>query len=191
MIIVDNALRKRAEEGRPVRVAILGAGFMCQGLSNQIVNSVPGIRLVAIYNRRGSRAKEVWAYAGRADAVEATTQNAFDDAARAGKPIFTEDAMLIARSEHVDVIVDTTGSVEFGAQHAGRCVPTQLTEHWLPRPERRRTSIDPAASADHGEPSASGRARDLVTEPRLADPGLARDHHQYAPPVGRRRQYGH
>ena len=87
MIIVDNALRKRAEEGRPVRVAILGAGFMCQGLANQIVNSVPGMRLVAIYNRRGERAKDVWAYTGRTDAVEADTAKAFEDAASAGKPI--------------------------------------------------------------------------------------------------------
>jgi predicted homoserine dehydrogenase-like protein len=27
MIIVDTALRQRAEEGRPVRVAMVGAGF--------------------------------------------------------------------------------------------------------------------------------------------------------------------
>ena len=115
MIIVDNALRKRAEEGRPVRVAILGAGFMCQGLTNQIVNSVPGMRLAAIYNRRGERAKQVWAYSGRTDAVEADSEKAFEIAAAAGKPIYTENAMAIARSPHIDVIVDTTGSVEFGA----------------------------------------------------------------------------
>ena len=69
MIIVDTALKARAEQGRPVKVAILGAGFMCQGLTNQIVNSVPGLRVVAIYNRKGERAKQVWAYAGRPDAV--------------------------------------------------------------------------------------------------------------------------
>jgi predicted homoserine dehydrogenase-like protein len=115
MIIVDTELRKRADQGRPVRVAILGAGFMCQGLANQIVNSVPGMRLVAIYNRRGARAKDVWTYTGRTDAVEVSRQDAFEDAARTGRPIVTEDAFLIARSEHVDVLVDTTGSVEFGA----------------------------------------------------------------------------
>ena len=48
----------------------------------------------------------------------ARTQAQLEDAIRAGKPVVTEDAMLIARSEHVDVIVDTTGSVEFGAQVA-------------------------------------------------------------------------
>ena len=28
MIIVDNALREREREGRPIRVGVLGAGFM-------------------------------------------------------------------------------------------------------------------------------------------------------------------
>jgi predicted homoserine dehydrogenase-like protein len=114
MIIVDNALKARAAEGRPIRVGILGAGFMCQGLSNQIVHSVPGMRLVAIQGRRPQRAQEVWSYTGQ-QAVEATTLGQFEAAAEAGTPIFTDDAFLLTRSAHVDVIVDTTGSVEFGA----------------------------------------------------------------------------
>ena len=32
MIIVDTALQAREAEGRPIRVALLGAGFMSQGL---------------------------------------------------------------------------------------------------------------------------------------------------------------
>ena len=36
MILVDNALQARAAKGTPIRVAIVGAGFMCQGLTNQI-----------------------------------------------------------------------------------------------------------------------------------------------------------
>lgn len=51
MIIVDNALEKRAAEGRPVRVGVIGSGFMGRGLANQIINSVPGMRLVAVSNR--------------------------------------------------------------------------------------------------------------------------------------------
>jgi predicted homoserine dehydrogenase-like protein len=47
--------------------------------------------------------------------IEAVTQTQLGDAIREGKPVFTQDVMLIARSEHVDLIVDTTGSVEFGA----------------------------------------------------------------------------
>ena len=46
MWIVDTRLKAREEQGRPIRVGIVGAGFMCQGLTNQIVNSVPGMRVV-------------------------------------------------------------------------------------------------------------------------------------------------
>src|SRR5215212_7925659 len=116
MIIVDNALKAREAEGRPIRVASIGAGFMGQGLTNMIVNSVPGMRMVAAYNRRGQRAIDMFAYAGRHDAVAAVTQGQLEDAIRAGKPAVTEDAFLLARSEQIDVLVDVTGSVEFGAR---------------------------------------------------------------------------
>lgn len=115
MIIVDKALEARAEEGNPIKIAILGGGFMAQGLTNQIVNSVPAMNMVAIYSRKPQKAIHVLNYSGLQDPIEAVTQSQLDDAIRDGKPVFTQDVMLIARSEHVDLIVDTTGSVEFGA----------------------------------------------------------------------------
>src|SRR5437763_716413 len=36
MIIVDNALKARQEQGKPIRVGMVGAGFMGQGLTNQV-----------------------------------------------------------------------------------------------------------------------------------------------------------
>jgi predicted homoserine dehydrogenase-like protein len=118
MIIVDNALRAREEQQKPIRVAILGGGFMSQGLTNQIVNSAPGMRAVAVYSRQPKKGFHVFNYSGLENVVAAGTQAQLEDALRAGKPVVTEDAMLLARSENVDVIVDTTGSVEFGAQVA-------------------------------------------------------------------------
>jgi predicted homoserine dehydrogenase-like protein len=115
MWIVDTALKTRAEENRPIQVGIIGAGFMCQGLTNQIVNSVPGMRVVAISNRRPERAVGVFKYAGCSDIAVADTQWKFDDAAERRRPVVTEDPMLIARSPHIDVLVDVTGSVEYGA----------------------------------------------------------------------------
>jgi predicted homoserine dehydrogenase-like protein len=46
MILVDRELQKRHALGKPIRVGIVGAGFMCQGLTNQIENSIP-VRRVA------------------------------------------------------------------------------------------------------------------------------------------------
>lgn len=118
MIIVDTALEAREKEGRPIRVALLGAGFMSHGLANHIVNTKPGMRLVGVYNRRPQRAFELYKYAGVKDVVSPTTQKEADLAMREGIAVATDDALLLARSPEVDVIVDVTGSVEFGAQVA-------------------------------------------------------------------------
>jgi predicted homoserine dehydrogenase-like protein len=115
MWIVDTALKARAEQNRSIGVGIVGAGFMCQGLTNQIVNSTPGMRVVAISNRRPERAVAVFKYAGCEDIVVAESQLKFDNAAARVRPVATGDPMFLARSPHVDVLVDVTGSVEYGA----------------------------------------------------------------------------
>jgi predicted homoserine dehydrogenase-like protein len=116
MIIVDKALQARAQEGMPIRVGMIGAGFMGQGLTNQIVNSVPGMRMSAIFNRHPERAFAVYRYAGHEEIVTAGTQATLDDAVRRGIPAVAEDPFTICRSPAVDVVVDVTGSVEFGAR---------------------------------------------------------------------------
>ena len=116
MILVDDALKARQDAGNPIRVGVVGAGFMCQGLTNQITHSVPGMRVVAISNRRVERAAGVYRYSGYQDVAFADTQRALDDAIASDRPVVTEDAFLLARSGLVDVLVDATGSVEFGAR---------------------------------------------------------------------------
>jgi predicted homoserine dehydrogenase-like protein len=98
MILVDNALKAREEQGRPIRVGMVGAGFMGQGLTNQIVHSVPGMRMVAVSNRHLKRAVDVYTYSGLGEVVEAKTQGQLIDAIRGGRPVVTEDAFLLARS---------------------------------------------------------------------------------------------
>jgi len=115
MIIIDNALKAREHAGKPIRVGMIGAGFMGQGLTNQIMNSVPGMRMSAIFNRRIERAEHVYRYAGFQNFVIASTQGELDDAVRSGSPVIAEDPFLICRSGEIDVVVDVTGSVEFGA----------------------------------------------------------------------------
>jgi predicted homoserine dehydrogenase-like protein len=116
MIVVDAALRAREEKGSPIRVGMVGAGFMGQALANQIVTSTPGMRLVAIYSRRPDRAAGAYAYADEhLDAAVANTQAELDAAICHGRPVVTDDATLLCRSPYIDVLVDVTGAVEFGA----------------------------------------------------------------------------
>jgi predicted homoserine dehydrogenase-like protein len=118
MILVDNALQEREAQARPIRVGLIGAGFISRGLANHIVNTKPGMRLVGVFNRQTQRAFDLCQYAGISDAVAPKTQPEIDAAIREGKVVVTDDGFLLARSTEVDVLVDVTGSVEFGARLA-------------------------------------------------------------------------
>lgn len=114
MIIVDQALKAREATGKPIRVGMIGSGFMGRGLANQIINSVVGMRLVAISNRNIEKAVRGYTEAGVTPTV-VSSQRALDDAIRAGKPAVSEDAMLLCRSGQIEILIDVTGAVEFGA----------------------------------------------------------------------------
>lgn len=114
-MIVDSALRRRQEEGRPVRVGMVGAGFMGRGVANQIVNSVPGMELVAICNRRLEPARSAYEDAGAPSPRLVEAPGVLEDAMAGGIPAVTEDPSVLCRAEGIDVILEVTGSVEFGA----------------------------------------------------------------------------
>ena len=116
MIIVDKALDKRAEEGQPVRVGMIGAGFMGRGIANQIVNSVPGMELVAIFSRDPAGAERAYREAGLQDLARPGNTAELEEAIRTGRPAVTDDPFLLCRAEGIDVLIEVTGAVEFGAQ---------------------------------------------------------------------------
>ncbi|KQT92265.1 NAD(P)-dependent oxidoreductase [Marmoricola sp. Leaf446] len=114
MILVDTALRQRAAEGNPVRVALVGAGFMGRGLTNQIVNSVPGMQLVAIANRTLGRAEQAYSEAGVDDYRTVSSAAELDAAVADGVAAVTSDHTVVCDAASVDAIVEATGAVEFG-----------------------------------------------------------------------------
>jgi predicted homoserine dehydrogenase-like protein len=118
MVIVDTALAKRQEENNPVRVALVGAGFMGRGIVLQIANSVPGMELVAIYNRTVEGAKRAYREAGIDDFEIVNSQAALEDRIAKGKYSITEDPLLICQAENIDVVVEVTGAVEFSSRIA-------------------------------------------------------------------------
>ena len=69
MILVDTALARRAREGQPIRIGLVGAGFMARGVALQIALSVPGMRVAAIANRHLEGALRAYAEAGQTEAV--------------------------------------------------------------------------------------------------------------------------
>jgi predicted homoserine dehydrogenase-like protein len=115
MIIIDDALKAREAAGKPIRVGMIGAGFMGRGLLNQIVNSVPGERMVAVYNRHVEKAVDAYRYGGLEPQIVAS-QDDLEDAITRGKPAVTDDWTLLTRSTQIDALIDVTGAVEFGAR---------------------------------------------------------------------------
>ncbi|MDM9585537.1 MULTISPECIES: Gfo/Idh/MocA family oxidoreductase [unclassified Nostoc] len=116
MIIIDRALRARAAAGNPIKVGMIGAGFMGRGIANQIVNSVPGMELVAISNRQIGAAKQAYSEAGIEDIQVVATISELEDAIANGKYAVTEDAKLLCQAEGIDALIEVTGAVEFGAE---------------------------------------------------------------------------
>lgn len=121
MIVVDSALRERQTAGRPVRVALVGAGFMGRGLVNQIVNSTPGMVVTAIVARRPEQGVRAFTEAGLSGVRHVESAAALDRAAAEGVPAVTPDHRVAVAADAVDVVVDVTGAVEYGARVALDC----------------------------------------------------------------------
>ncbi|NJO39807.1 MAG: Gfo/Idh/MocA family oxidoreductase [Cyanobacteria bacterium CRU_2_1] len=115
MFIVDTALQARQEAGNPIKVGMIGAGFMARGIANQITHSVPGMELVAIFNRNLDTAKRAYTEAGIEDFREVKTVAELEDSIAQGKYAITDDPMLLCRAEGLDALVEVTGAIEFSA----------------------------------------------------------------------------
>lgn len=115
VIVVDRDLRRRADERRPVRVGMVGAGAMGRAIALQIARSVPGMEVAAISNRTPDTAKQAYLDAGFETATFAETPVAVEQAVTGGLPVVTDDPANVCAAESIDVVLEVTGTVEFGA----------------------------------------------------------------------------
>jgi predicted homoserine dehydrogenase-like protein len=118
MILVDTALQKRAQARNPIRVAMVGAGFMGRGVALQICRYVPGMELVVIANRSVDKARQAYLAAGSGPVREVASVAQLEECIRQGVPAVTDDALLVCRAEGIDAIIEVTGAVEHGAHVA-------------------------------------------------------------------------
>lgn len=116
MVIVDRALQARARAGNPIRVGMVGAGFMGRGIALQMLTAVPGMRLVAIAARRLDQARKAYAEAGATEIRTVETAAQLDDAITRSQYAVTEDPLVLCAASGIDALVEVTGSVEFAAQ---------------------------------------------------------------------------
>jgi predicted homoserine dehydrogenase-like protein len=115
MVILDRALQKREDAGKPIRVGLIGAGFMGRAIARQICTPLVGMRLAAIANRHVDGAQRAWSEAGESNAVTVKTQRELDAAIAAGRPVAVDDSALLCHSAQIDVLIEVTGHVESSA----------------------------------------------------------------------------
>ena len=111
-------LKARAEQGKPVRVAVIGAGKFGSMYLSQAPRT-PGIHLVCVADLSPDRVRASLARVGwQADRFEARS---LQEAARTGTTFITDDADAMIASDFVDVVIDSTGSPAAGIHHALLC----------------------------------------------------------------------
>ncbi len=108
-------LLKRAEAGRPIRVAQIGAGKFGSMFLHQARRTagmhVVGIADLSVPRARAALARIHWPD-GSYDAAS------LDDAIATGGTHLTEDAMALIADPRIEVVVECTGHPEAGLRHA-------------------------------------------------------------------------
>ena len=102
-------LARRADEGRPVRIGVIGSGEMGTDLVTQGM-LMKGVEVCAISTRRPHTARSAIriAYGDEARAAEATSASALTAAIEAGRIAITSNELLVA-DPLIDVVIDATG----------------------------------------------------------------------------------
>lgn len=115
MIIVDRALQRRAAEGNPIKVGIVGAGYSGHRIVYQIATAFPGMRVVAIANRTLEKARAAFAAAGIGETRSISRAAELDDTIRRNQFCVTDDPKVVCQAECIEVVIECTGTVEHGA----------------------------------------------------------------------------
>ncbi len=116
MILIDTALKKRRAENRPIQVGLIGAGFMGRGIALQILLSVPGMRLAGVANRTLPGAERAYKQAGVDISIsKVTNAEQLEDCIVNNRYAVATDASILYQAENIDVIIESTGHVEYSA----------------------------------------------------------------------------
>jgi predicted homoserine dehydrogenase-like protein len=88
----------------------------------QLCTPVPGIRLVAISNRTIDKARKAYSNAGIEEVKAVDNVGDLEDRIEEEKYSIVENWELLCKAANIDLIIDVTGTVEFGARLAVRAI---------------------------------------------------------------------
>ncbi len=111
-------LARRAADGKPLRIALIGAGkfgsmFLAQA------RRTPGLHVVAVGDLSPQRARDGLARTGWQE--ERYAARSLAEAAEKGTTCITDDAPAAIASDAVEIVIDATGNPGAGIRHALAC----------------------------------------------------------------------
>ena len=111
-------LRQRADEGRPLRIGLIGAGKFGSMYLSQ-ARRTPGIHLVGVADLSPRRAKAALLRVGWPAA--ALGARSLAEAARKGTTRLLDDAQALIAAPEVEIVIDATGHPSAGIAHVLAC----------------------------------------------------------------------
>ena len=112
---IYSLLQMREAEQQPIRVGVIGAGATSRAIALQLGTPVAGMRLAGISNRTPQHAERAFKEAGIANWETADTPSEAAAQIARGMPVLTDDPTVLTRCDAIDLIVEVTGTVDFGA----------------------------------------------------------------------------
>lgn len=113
LVSVDRQLREREAAGRPIQVALIGAGATGRSIVLQLATPVPGIRLAAIVNRTPAHAERAWREAGADHVRHIGRSEELAEATHRGEATILEDPSVVCETPEIDLVIEATGTVEY------------------------------------------------------------------------------
>jgi predicted homoserine dehydrogenase-like protein len=122
MYEIDSKLARLEEEGRPIRVGLIGAGQMGKDIVAQIAK-MRGMECDIVVDVTIEIAKDAYCQAGyKGDVVEVSTVADAQAAITAGKKVVTTNYRIAIEASQIQSVIDATGSPEMGARITMDCI---------------------------------------------------------------------
>jgi predicted homoserine dehydrogenase-like protein len=116
---LHHMLKQRAEDGRPVGVALIGAGKFATMFLTQ-ARLTTGMHIVGIAELAVARGHAACLLAGWP--AEQISAQSLDDAAKNGSTYITEDVDALLAHPAVEVVIDATGNPHAGVAHCLKAI---------------------------------------------------------------------
>ena len=176
MILVDTALEKREREGKPIRVGLIGAGYMGRGIALQFLTPLSGMRLVAVANLTLPDAERAYVQAGIDSVKIVGTVAQLESAIDRGQFAITENAVLLCEAGNIDVVIEATGEIEFGAHVVLKAI--ENGKHVVLMNAELDATVGPILKV------YADRAGVIITNTDGDEPGVAMNLYRFAKTIG-------